>query len=192
MAEGIGASNRKADAQSQTAAKEDRLIAWADACDLCCDRFHGEGLNSLPSPIHRDGHSVAGRLAGSRLRSQRVYEHVRFPAATSLAFAPGSDRCFVTDQYGKACSLPADRDCREADPFVTTADLVARLNAKRCPEEALQPGGIFHLTFHPDFATNRFCYLCSTVGYRNETRPPYPESTPLPAAAMRFPPTIRS
>jgi len=26
------------------------------------------------------------------LRSQRVYEHVRFPAATSLAFAPGSDR----------------------------------------------------------------------------------------------------
>ena len=46
------------------------------------------------------------------LRSQRVYEHVRFPAATSLAFAPGSDRCFVTEQYGKAYSLPADRDCR--------------------------------------------------------------------------------
>ncbi len=111
------------------------------------------------------------------LRSQRVYEHVRFPAATSLAFAPGSDRCFVTDQYGKAFSLPADRDCREADPFVTTADLVARLNAERSPEDALNPGGIFHITFHPDFATNRFCYLCYTVGYRDELRPPYQEST---------------
>ena len=111
------------------------------------------------------------------LRSQRVYEHVRFPAATSLAFAPGSDRCFVTEQYGKAYSLPADRDCREADPFVNTADLVARLNAERSPQDALNPGGIFHLTFHPDFATNRFCYLCYTVGYRDEARPPYPEST---------------
>jgi putative heme-binding domain-containing protein len=109
--------------------------------------------------------------------TRKRYEHVRFSAATSLATAPGSDRLFVTEQYGKAYSLPPDRDCRRADLFLDTRDLVARLNVNRPAGEELAAGGIFHLTFHPDFATNRSCYLCYTVGYRDELRPPFPEST---------------
>jgi hypothetical protein len=35
--EGIWASNRKARSHAQTAAKEDRLIAWADGNGFCCD-----------------------------------------------------------------------------------------------------------------------------------------------------------
>jgi putative heme-binding domain-containing protein len=125
---------------------------------------------------------TASRVTGTPdvpppLRTERVYEHVRFTAATSLAFAPGSDRCFVTDQNGKIHSLPADRGCRQADVFLDIGDLVTRLNADRSPDEALKPGAIFHLTFHPAFAINRFCYLCYTVGYRDESRPPYQEST---------------
>ena len=110
-------------------------------------------------------------------RTRKVYEHVRFSAATSLAFAPGCDRCFVTELFGKVYSLPADRDCRKADLFIDIADLVTRLNAGRSAAEALGPGVIYHLAFDPDFATNRFCYLCYTVGYRDPSLPPFPEST---------------
>jgi len=111
-------------------------------------------------------------------RAVKVYEHLQFTAATSLAFAPGSDRCFVVEQWGRIYSLPADRGCRQADVFLDIGDLVVRLNADRSPDEALKPGGgNFHLTFHPDFASNRFCYLCYTVGYQDESRPRYQEST---------------
>ena len=111
------------------------------------------------------------------LQARKVYEHVRFTAATALAFAPDSDRCFVTELYGKVYSLPADRDCRQADLFLDAGDLVSRLNAKRSAEEALKLGGVFHLAFHPAFATNRFCYLCYTVGFRDESRQPAPDGT---------------
>ncbi|MEX0687872.1 MAG: PQQ-dependent sugar dehydrogenase, partial [Pirellulales bacterium] len=102
---------------------------------------------------------------------------MRFSAATSLSFAPGSDRFFVTEQWGKVYSLPADRDCRQADLFLDIGALAARQNASRPAAEALKPGNVFHLAFHPDFATNRFCYLCYTVGYRDESLPPYRDST---------------
>jgi putative heme-binding domain-containing protein len=109
-------------------------------------------------------------------RTRKVYEHVRFASATSLAFAPGSDRVFVTEQWGKAYSLPPDRDCRKPDLFLDIADLVKRLNVSRSDADALRPWNIFHLAFHPDFATNRFCYLCYTIGYRDESRP-FPNGT---------------
>ena len=111
------------------------------------------------------------------LQTRKVYEHVRFTAATALAFAPGSDRCFVTELYGKVYSLPADRDCRQADLFLDLGELVSRLNAHRSPEDAVKPGQIFHLAFHPAFATNRFCYLCYTVDFRDESRQPAPDGT---------------
>jgi putative heme-binding domain-containing protein len=110
-------------------------------------------------------------------RTRKVYEHVRFSAATSLAFAPGSDRIFVTELWGKVYSLPADRDCRKPDLFIDIAELVGRRNAGRPEAEALGPGVIYHLTFDPDFATNRFCYLCYTLGYRDESRPSYRDGT---------------
>jgi glucose/arabinose dehydrogenase len=109
-------------------------------------------------------------------RTRKVYEHVRFGAATSLAFAPGSDRLFVTEQWGRAYSLPADRDCRRADLFLDIGDLVERLNVGRSDADLLRPWNIFHLVFHPNFATNRFCYLCYTIGYRDESRP-FPNGT---------------
>ena len=125
---------------------------------------------------------TASRVTGTPdppppFQTRKVYEHVRFSAATSLAFAPGSDRIFVTEQWGKVYSLPADRDCRKPDLFVDISQLVARHNASRPAAEALGPGNVFHLAFHPDFATNRFCYLCYTVGYRDESRPAHPAGT---------------
>jgi len=125
---------------------------------------------------------TASRVSGTPeppppLRGQRVYEHVRFSHATSLAFAPGSDRFFVTELYGKIYSLPADRACRKPDLFLDLCALVARLNVDRPAEDALKPGSIFHLVFHPDFARNRFCYVCYTVGFLDESRQPFAEGT---------------
>jgi glucose/arabinose dehydrogenase len=141
-------------------------------------------LTNQPSPIV--GAPVpwtASRVVGAPeppppLRTRRVYEHLGFPSATCVATAPGSDRFFVTQLHGgKVYSIPPDRDCRQADLFVDVADLVARLNQRRPAADALVVGVVFHLTFHPDFATNRQCYLCYTVGHRDESRTLFSDGT---------------
>jgi len=152
-----------------------RIRGWAAAVGLACAACV---IPATAAPVSW----TASRVKGTPdppppFQARKVYEHVRFSAATSLAFAPGSDRFFVTEQWGRVYSLPADRDCRQADLFLDIGELVARLNESRPAAEALRPGNVFHLAFHPEFATNRFCYLCYTVGYRDESLPPSRDGT---------------
>ena len=109
------------------------------------------------------------------LRARPFYEHVRFKNPTSLTTAPGSDRFFVTEHYGGIYSISKDPACPQADPFIDIHVILARLNEHTT--EPLRFGAVYGLTFHPDFATNRFCYLCYTVGYKDESRGAYPSGT---------------
>jgi putative heme-binding domain-containing protein len=109
------------------------------------------------------------------LRARTFYEHVRFKNPTSLTTAPGSDRFFVTEHYGGIYSIPKDPACPQADPFIDIHALLARLNERVA--DPLRFGAVYGLTFHPNFATNRFCYLCYTVGYKDESRGAYPNGT---------------
>ncbi len=109
------------------------------------------------------------------LRARPFYEHVRFKNPTSLTMAPGSDRFFVTEHYGGIYSIPKDPACRQADPFIDVHALIARLNEHAA--EPLRFGAVFGLAFHPDFVTNRSCFLCYTVGYKDEARGSHPHGT---------------
>jgi putative heme-binding domain-containing protein len=109
------------------------------------------------------------------LRARPFYEHVRFKNPTSLTTAPGSDRFFVTELYGGIYSIPKKPVCPQADPFIDIHAILARLNEHAA--EPLRFGAVFGLTFHPDFATNRFCYLCYTVGYKDESCGAYANGT---------------
>src|SRR5437870_1684015 len=58
-----------------------------------------------------------------------------------MAAAPGSDRLFVIERYGKIYSFPADAHGEKADPFLDLGKV------------------IYGFAFHPRFETNGFCYV---------------------------------
>lgn len=80
---------------------------------------------------------------------ERAFGELAFKMPVDLASAPGSDRLFVVEQEGKIYSFADDAD------RTPSADLVFDLRAE--VEGARMAYG---LTFDPEFAENRFCYLC--------------------------------
>jgi len=80
--------------------------------------------------------------------TERVFPAIKFNNCLDITSAPGSDRLFVVEQSGKVFSFPNK-------PDVQSADLVADF-AKEIPSVQ----AVYSLTFHPDFARNRFCYVC--------------------------------
>ena len=80
--------------------------------------------------------------------TERVFPALQFNQCLDITTAPGSDRLFVVEQSGKIVSFPNTPDVVEPDVVV---DL-----AKELPD-AKQ---VYALAFHPDFADNRYCYVC--------------------------------
>lgn len=83
--------------------------------------------------------------------TERAFPALKFTNCLDLTNAPGSDRLFVVEQAGKIFSFPNT-------PGVAAADLVIDL-AKTIP--GVQ---VYALAFHPDFAKNRYCYVCYIKG----------------------------
>lgn len=104
----------------------------------------------------------------------RIYPEVGFDKTTVISSAPGTERFFVGEQDGKIWSLPADRASNKRDLFLDVADLVAYLNKARGMK--LSKGPLYGLTFDPDFAKNRYCYVCYVCGDGN-VRGPAPDGT---------------
>lgn len=108
-------------------------------------------------------------------RPERVFPQISFKNPTVLTNAPGSDRFFVAEQSGKIFSFPADPACTSPDLFLDTSDLVARIREKEKDEVDLE--AVYGLTFHPQFAENRYCYLCYVVHYKDGKRGQHPDGT---------------
>jgi putative heme-binding domain-containing protein len=88
-------------------------------------------------------------------RVERAFPKLTFNNPLHLTNAPGTERLFVCEQYGKIFSFPND-------PAIAQADLF--LDVKQVP--GAKPGGpskglahVYGLTFHPRFAENRYCYV---------------------------------
>jgi putative heme-binding domain-containing protein len=79
---------------------------------------------------------------------QRVFPKLSFTNPVVLTNAPGTGRLFVVELAGKIHSFPNR-------PDVASTDLL--LDLPRHVRDAKQ---IYGLTFHPKFATNRYCYVC--------------------------------
>ena len=98
---------------------------------------------------------TTSRLTGmpdppSPYRAERVFGQLAFKTPVDLAAAPGSDRLFVVELDGKIFSFPNAPQGDVSQPALFF-DLRAAV-----PEAKMAYG----VTFHPDFANNRYCYLC--------------------------------
>jgi hypothetical protein len=87
------------------------------------------------------------------------------PELTELAIAPGTNRIFVTEQFGRVFSFPDDPATMAPDLLVDANELVAALSART--GESLVLEGLYGLAFHPDFARNRWCYLCYAARHKD-------------------------
>ncbi|MHC4875926.1 MAG: PQQ-dependent sugar dehydrogenase [Planctomycetota bacterium] len=110
-------------------------------------------------------------------RAQRVFPHLSFEQPTVLTNAPGTDRLFVAEQKGRVYSIPNDRDCRAPDLLIDTKLLVDRLNQSLDEADKVVFAAVYGLTFHPDFKSNRRCFLCYAVRYKDQSRGQHPHGT---------------
>lgn len=84
--------------------------------------------------------------------SERAFPALMFKNCIDITNVPGSDRLFVLEQAGKILSFPNRSDVAAADLVVDLAKEIKGLQAT------------YAITFHPNFAKNRFCYVCCIRG----------------------------
>jgi uncharacterized repeat protein (TIGR03806 family) len=107
-------------------------------------------------------------------RPQRLYSKLRFERTTLLVAGPGG-QLFVGERAGKIYSLPADRDADQADLFLDAAALVEPLSSKL--GISLGFDSLYGLAFDPDFANNRYCYVCYVVRSRDRAAGRFADGT---------------
>ena len=78
----------------------------------------------------------------------RAFPELKFNQSLLISTAPGSNRLFIVQQQGQILSFRNDPDVRSADLVVDVSKEIEGVRA------------VYALTFHPDFAQNRYCYIC--------------------------------
>jgi uncharacterized repeat protein (TIGR03806 family) len=96
---------------------------------------------------------TTSRIVGSPERplpyvTERAFPALTFKQCLEITAAPGSERLFVVEQAGKIFSFPNKPDVAKADLVVDLAKEIAGVQA------------IYAIAFHPNFAKNRYCYVC--------------------------------
>jgi putative heme-binding domain-containing protein len=89
-------------------------------------------------------------------RIERAFPKLVFKNPLLLANAPGSNRLFVGEHLGKLFSFRNNPKVEKADLFL---DLTTELH-RWDKSKVKGVGAVYALTFHPKFATNRYCYVC--------------------------------
>lgn len=77
-----------------------------------------------------------------------AFPNLRFQRPGTLSSAPGTERLFVVEVEGRVYSFPNNPDCDKADLFFDVKAHVPNLSQ------------VYGMAFHPDFAKNRYVYLC--------------------------------
>ncbi len=115
---------------------------------------------------------TTSRVVGSpdpppKYATERLFGDLKFDHPTVLTMAPGLDRWFLAEHSGKVYSfVPGENPTPEL--FV---DLSKALQFD-VTDSATGVGRMYGLTFHPNFAENRLCYVCYTTLPRQAgTRP---------------------
>ncbi len=86
----------------------------------------------------------------------RSFPKLTFTNPLHLTTAPGSNRFFVCEQAGKIFSFPIDDNVARADLVI---DLAKELQSWD-KTKVRGAGDLYALAFHPQFAKNRYCYVC--------------------------------
>lgn len=110
-------------------------------------------------------------------RAEVAFPNVNFTNPTVLTNAPRTNRFFVAEQSGKIYSIAGDRSASKKDLLVDVTELVEQLNGTLDDADKVQGSTTYGLTFHPDFAKNRLCYVCYVVDFVDAKRRPHPHGT---------------
>ncbi len=94
-------------------------------------------------------------------RPERLYSKLRFKGTTLLDVLPDSGMLLVGEQSGKIHLLPKNRDAEQASLFLDCKQLVDQMNKAEKPAFALE--ALYGMAFDPEFAKNRYCYICYVV-----------------------------
>lgn len=97
-------------------------------------------------------------------RSVRAFPKLTFKEPMFLIRAPGIERWFLGERFGRIYSFPKN-------PNVAKADLVIDVKTQ---VKSWDPAGkvrgfqeCYAMTFHPQFAKNRYCYICYLLSGKN-------------------------
>ena len=96
----------------------------------------------------------------------RAFPNLKFTHPLLIARPPGSDRLFVGEQDGVLYSFVGRPDAR-AELFY---DLRKEIRTLHLLPGAKEVEAVYGLTFHPDFAKNRQCFICYTLKGKNPGR----------------------
>jgi uncharacterized repeat protein (TIGR03806 family) len=96
-------------------------------------------------------------------RTERAFANLQFAEPLDITAAPGTDRLFVAERYGKIFSFPND-------PAVARPDLLVDLGKI-----------VYGIAFHPNFAANGYFYVTYLVDPKAEL----PEGTRVSRFEMR-------
>src|SRR5207253_3163131 len=108
---------------------------------------------------------TTSRITGSPeppplFKIERAFPKLSFKNPLHMTLGPTGDRFFVSEQAGKIFSFKNDPACAKADLFFNlTSELQSWDKAKVKGVDA-----VYALAFHPQFAKNRFCYICYILG----------------------------
>jgi uncharacterized repeat protein (TIGR03806 family) len=84
---------------------------------------------------------------------ERAFPKLQFK--DPLLMARTGDHFFVGEQHGKILSFPDDQNAAKADLFL---DVATQLTFDKTKYKNLD--ALYGLAFHPNFAKNRYCYVC--------------------------------
>lgn len=85
-------------------------------------------------------------------RVERVFPGLQFKSPVGLTSAPGTERMFVFELAGKVYSFENRAETKQMDLAI---DLRKHIEGV---------GSVYGMEFHPDFANNRYCYICYVIG----------------------------
>jgi uncharacterized repeat protein (TIGR03806 family) len=123
-----------------------------------------------PFGINRRVPWKTSRLTGSPeppppYRIERAFPKLTFKNPLLITSAPGTDRLFVGEHAGKLYSFPDDPTCAKADLFL---DLTTELHSWDRKGRVRGLDAVYGLTFHPQFARNRYCYVCYVLASKKD------------------------
>lgn len=98
-----------------------------------------------------------------KFKSVRAYPQAKFDHPLLFTRCPGTERVFVGEQAGVLYSL-ANRPDAKAEVFFHFRDDFGKLTQH---PKAKGVDELYGLVFHPEFAKNRFCYVCYTLKNKN-------------------------
>jgi putative heme-binding domain-containing protein len=96
-------------------------------------------------------------------RTERIFPHLSFTDPLEITTAPGSDRLFIIERSGRLYSFKPAPQCDRADLFI---DLPREVRGLESIPDCSGARSAYGLTFHPDFARNRYCYICYVLGHK--------------------------